>query len=144
MSRYLGIESCKVCPHRHYYSAGAYECLKYGTVLPASHILDIPEWCPLPKLPMPASAQETTSAPTEHAVHGGRIMTLRECMEAEETSPVQAVCDRAAHLADVSKRASCDGCGEDATDRCPHCQATTCGKCAVCEHSALNRGAGDV
>lgn len=41
-------------------------------------------------------------------------------------------------------RASCDGCGEDATDRCPHCQSTTCGKCATCEHSALNRGAGDV
>jgi hypothetical protein len=31
-------------------------------------------------------------------------------------------------------RASCDGCGLDATDRCPHCQATTCGKCRSCEH----------
>ena len=59
MSRYIAIEGCKTCPHRHYYSVGLYECLKYGTVLPASHILDIPEWCPLPKLPTPASAPET-------------------------------------------------------------------------------------
>lgn len=63
MSRYIAIEGCKECPHRHYYSAGAYECLKYGTVLPASHILDIPAWCPLPKLPTPASAQETGAPP---------------------------------------------------------------------------------
>jgi hypothetical protein len=28
---------------------------------------------------------ETPAVPTEHAVYGGRIMTLRECMEAEET-----------------------------------------------------------
>jgi hypothetical protein len=32
---------------------------------------------------------ETPAAPTEHAVYGGRIMTLRECMEAEETPPAR-------------------------------------------------------
>lgn len=34
----------------------------------------------------------------------------------------------------VEYEASCDGCGEPAKDRCPHCQALTCGECATCEH----------
>lgn len=33
---------------------------------------------------------------------------------------------------------TCDGCGLDATDACPHCQAATCGKCSVCEHGPQN------
>lgn len=70
MSRYIAIDGCKKCPHRHYYSVELYECLKYGTVLPASHILDIPEWCPLPKLPTPASAPETRAQPTCNCVEG--------------------------------------------------------------------------
>lgn len=32
---------------------------------------------------------------------------------------------------------SCDACGNKGTDACPHCQATTCGKCAVCEHGPI-------
>lgn len=97
MSRYIAIEGCKKCPHRHYYSVGLYECLKYGTVLPASHILDIPEWCPLPKLPTPASAPETVAAPEASIVKAFE----RSPRRVDETSPVQAVCDRAEHLADV-------------------------------------------
>ena len=83
MSRYIAIEGCKKCPHRHYYSVGLYECLKYGTVLPASHILDIPEWCPLPKLPTPASAPETPAAPLvlHHTFepHKGLQMCTPDC-----------------------------------------------------------------
>ena len=29
---------------------------------------------------------------------------------------------------------ACWACGLTATDRCPDCEALTCGKCQVCEH----------
>lgn len=34
---------------------------------------------------------------------------------------------------------ACDACGLEATGRCPHCQALTCGFCDSCEHSQQNR-----
>lgn len=85
MSRYIAIDGCKKCPHRHYYSAGAYECLKYGTVLPASHILDIPDWCPLPKLPTPASAQETSVAPVRTFTRVGQEIGMSSMCECGAT-----------------------------------------------------------
>lgn len=45
---------------------------------------------------------ETRPTPTEYAVHGGRIMTLRECMEAEET------CERQNTSGDAGNQAGWD------------------------------------
>lgn len=82
-----------------------------------------------------STTQETSSAPTEHAIHGGRIMTLRECMEAEEPS------------ADVTER------GREWYRKHGHGHITPrddgalakCGGPAICkvcalEQTALNRG----
>jgi hypothetical protein len=50
MSRILDlISECRACPHRRYYSGGAYECTKVAQVLPKS--VAMPDWCPLPQHP---------------------------------------------------------------------------------------------
>ena len=50
MSKILGVvKTCRECPHRRYYSAGAYDCEKAGARLPDT--ADIPEWCPLANHP---------------------------------------------------------------------------------------------
>ena len=50
MSKILDIiQSCKDCPHRHYYSGGVYECSKVGEQLVPGVL--IPRWCPLPEHP---------------------------------------------------------------------------------------------
>lgn len=38
-------------------------------------------------------------------------------------------------------RASCGGCGADATAACPYCQVATCGECQNCEHGPTNADA---
>ncbi len=46
------VSSCKGCPHNHYYSGGAQECLKFNNaILPPNHEERLPAWCPLPAYP---------------------------------------------------------------------------------------------
>lgn len=59
------VAGCRFCPNRQYYSGGVYECwhARYGsprpkipTNLDASN--EVPEWCPLDKVPQPGSGRE--------------------------------------------------------------------------------------
>lgn len=46
------VSSCKGCPHNHYYSGNAHECLKFNhSILPPNHNEQLPAWCPLPSYP---------------------------------------------------------------------------------------------
>lgn len=51
MTKMTGLaNSCKECPHRHYYSGGVYECaIVQNSKLNADNT--IPGWCPLPDYP---------------------------------------------------------------------------------------------
>lgn len=53
-------KGCLGCPHRLYYSGGAYECEKTDTRLPFEHHHNdefAPENCPLPTWPSAKSAE---------------------------------------------------------------------------------------
>lgn len=45
------IECCNDCPNKSYYSGGAYECAKVGTILPHNEGHRAPGWCPLTEYP---------------------------------------------------------------------------------------------
>lgn len=62
MTKIIGLaNSCKDCPERHYYSGGAYECLKVkGSRLNADS--SIPDWCPLTDYRVSASIADTAGA----------------------------------------------------------------------------------
>jgi hypothetical protein len=52
VTKIIGIaNSCKDCPHRHYYSSGTYECLKVAGPEYLAADGRIPAWCPLPDHP---------------------------------------------------------------------------------------------
>ncbi|SDI64587.1 hypothetical protein SAMN04487926_12121 [Paraburkholderia steynii] len=62
MTKMIGLaNSCKECPHRHYYSSGAYECaIVQNSRLNADNT--IPGWCPLPDYPSAAPVADSAMA----------------------------------------------------------------------------------
>lgn len=81
MTKIIGIaNSCKDCSERHYYSGGAYECLKVrGSRLNADS--SIPAWCPLPDHPADAieSLQRDNAALMEDST--AQVQIAKEAVE---------------------------------------------------------------